>query len=77
MNLFSWKHTVLMSIIHAITITQETRFAGLGVWVIGDGAGATAVARRAAAIVASAPERRARARCYGLHLCRICAHLCF
>ena len=57
------------SIIHAITITQETRFAGLGVWVIGDGAGATAVARRAAAIVASAPERRARARCYGLHLC--------
>ena len=27
-----------MSIIHAITITQETRFAGLGVWVIGDGA---------------------------------------
>ena len=45
MNLFSWKHTVLMSIIHAITITQETRFAGLGVWIIGDGAGATAVLR--------------------------------
>lgn len=34
-----------MSIIHAITITQETRFAGLGVWVMGDGAGATRVLR--------------------------------
>ena len=45
MNLFSWKHTVLMSIIHAITITQETRFAGLGVRVMGDGAGVTAVLR--------------------------------
>ena len=34
-----------MSIIHAITITQETRFAGLGVRVMGDGAGATRVLR--------------------------------
>ena len=34
-----------MSIIHAITITQETQFAGLGVRVMGDGAGATAVLR--------------------------------